>query len=140
MRFKFLLLAGVVLSAACAGSAPWWQAELQAWRGAPVSELLEAWGPPLRMRSRGDEPAVLVYERTRELDYRIEALGDPGAPLDASRGLQAPRAPGPGGECTLFFAIEDGLVAEARYEGGGCDIVPRDPARRRADPRSGARR
>ncbi|HKK03422.1 MAG TPA: hypothetical protein VKA17_05785 [Gammaproteobacteria bacterium] len=139
LRLAFAAPAVMALAAACALSPPWWQAELREWEGVPVSELLDAWGPPLRMHSRGDQPAVLVYERTRELDYRIEALADPGAPLDASRGPQARQLPGGPGECTLFFRIEDGIVAEARHEGGGCDIVPRDPARRRVDPQSGAR-
>ena len=139
LRLAFAAPAVMALAAACALSPPWWQAELREWEGVPVSELLDAWGPPLRMHSRGDQPAVLLYERTRELDYRIEALADPGAPLDASRGPQARQLPGGPGECTLFFRIEDGIVAEARHEGGGCDIVPRDPARRRVDPQSGAR-
>jgi len=139
MRSRFLPLAAVALVGGCALSPPWWQAELREWQGAPVSELLDAWGPPVRMQSGGDQHAVLVYERTRELDYRIEALADPGAPLDASRGPQARQLPGGPGECTLFFEIEDGTVTEARHEGGGCDIVPRDPARRRVDPQSSAR-
>ncbi|NHA13879.1 hypothetical protein [Thioalkalivibrio sp. XN279] len=131
------LLAALLLTA-CAAT-PWWQQDLDAWVGASTSALLDAWGPPLRTVSEADGATVLVYERTRSLDPRIEQLADPGAPLDPGRPRQ-PRSPAPQGECTLFFEIRNDTVAAARHEGQACDVVPRDPTRRRSDPATGRTR
>ena len=125
------LLAALLLTACTATS--WWQQDLDAWVGAPTSELLDAWGPPLRTLSEADGSTVLVFERTRNLDQRIERLAEPGAPLDPSRPRQS-YSPPPQGECTLFFEISHDAVAAVRHEGGACDVVPRDPTRRRNDP------
>ena len=136
MRRRAGLLVLLALSAACAGPASWWQRDLQEWEGAPVSEVLDAWGPPLRMHTRQDGPTELVYERIRTLDHRIEQLADPGAAL-RDGGASMAFGPTEHGECKIFFAIEGDEVIGTRYEGAGCDIVPRDPARRRSDPPSG---
>jgi hypothetical protein len=76
LRFP-CLVAAVALSAACVSQQMWWQQDLQEWEGAPVSELLDAWGPPLRTQTGEDESAVLVYERIRQLDHRLEELRIP---------------------------------------------------------------
>ena len=131
------LLAALLLSACAA--APWWQQDLDAWVGAPTSELLDAWGPPLRTRSEADGSTVLVFERTRRLDHRIEQLAEPGAPLDPSRPRQS-RSPPAQSECTLYFEIRNDRVAAVRHAGQACDVVPRDPARRRSDPATGRTR
>lgn len=123
------------LCAACA-SAPWWERDLAEWEGAPVSELMAAWGPPLRTLSSAEGSPVLVYERSRQLDTRIEQLADPGARLDPGRAMPAFSAP-QRSDCTLFFEVRDEVVAATRHEGGACDVLPRDPARRRSDPPSG---
>lgn len=127
------LLAAVSLIAACATTPAWWQRDLQEWQGAPVSELLEAWGPPLRTLTGEDEATVLVYDRTRQLDHRLEKLRDPAARL--SRDWSDPAfSPVDRSECTLFFEIAAEHVAAVRHEGAACDIVPRDPQRRLSDP------
>ena len=136
MRRRCCLLVVIVLSAACAGPTSWWQTDLQEWQGAPVSELLDAWGPPLRMRSQEGGATELVYERIRTLDHRIEQLADPGAALRDDRTATV-FAPTEHGECKIFFAIEGNKVIATRHEGAGCDVVPRDPARRRSDPPAG---
>lgn len=126
-----LLVAVVATIGACTGSRAWWQTDLDAWRGANATELVEAWGPPVRVLTGTDETTVLVYESSRQLDYRMETLADPSRMLDPDR----QRSDGPSGErgeCTLFFEIEAGQVAEVRHEGAACNVVPRDPARRRA--------
>jgi hypothetical protein len=131
-------LLAALLFTACA-AAPWWQQDLDAWIGAPTSELLDAWGPPLRTLSEADGSTLLVFERTRSLDHRIEQLAEPGAPLDPGRPRQ-PRSPPPQSECTLFFEIRNDRVSAVRHEGQACDVVPRDPARRRSDPETGRAR
>lgn len=131
------LLAAALLTA-CAAT-PWWQQDLDAWVGAPTSELLDAWGPPLRTLSEADGSTVLVFERTRSLDHRIEQLAEPGAPLDPGRPKQ-PRSPPRQSECTLYFEISNDTVTATRHEGQACDVVPRDPTRRRSDPATGRSR
>ena len=137
-RFLFLL-AAVALSAACVSPQRWWQQDLQEWEGAPVSELLDAWGPPMRTLTGAEDTAVLVYESIRQLDHRLEALRDPGARLrpDSSEGAFTPMDRS---ECTLHFEIAAEHVVAARHEGSACEIVPRDPARRRVDPSPSRRR
>jgi hypothetical protein len=131
---RFLcLLATAALSAACA-TGEWWQRDLQEWQGATVSELLEAWGPPLRTLTGEGEESLLVFERARQLDHRLEEqLRDPGRRLRPDRDEPAYQ-PVHRSECTIYFEIRDEHVAGTRAEGSACDIVPRDPARRHADP------
>lgn len=132
-RRQIASLWAAVACAGCVASPAWWQQDLQAWEGAPVAELLGAWGAPLRTLTGESSTATLVYERTRELDLRLEALADPAARLDPERD----RATRPGAsatECTVYFEIRGERVESVRHEGGACDIVPREPLRRRADP------
>ena len=121
------------LSGACVGPQQWWQQDLQDWQGASVSELLDAWGPPLHTLTGDEEGTVLVYESARQLDHRIDELRDPSARLDPDRN-EAPYRVDRRSECTLYFEISGEQVTAARHEGAACDIVPRDPARRHADP------
>lgn len=121
------------LSGACIGPQPWWQQDLQEWRGASVSELLDAWGPPMRTLTGDEEGTVLVYESARQLDHRLDEMRDPSARLDPDRNEALHRAGGRS-ECTLYFEISGEQVTAARHEGAACDIVPRDPARRHTDP------
>jgi hypothetical protein len=132
LRHTGAALLAAALLVACAAS-PWWQEDLQAWIGAPTAEVLEAWGPPLRTLSDADGKTVLVFERTRSLDRGIERLAEPGAPLEPGRPREA-YSPQQQDDCTLFFEISGSSVAAVRHEGTACDVVPRDPARRRADP------
>jgi hypothetical protein len=127
------LLVAVALLSACAGPASWWQRDLQEWQGASISEVLEAWGPPMRTLQESDGEPVLVYETIRVMDPRMDALRDPGARLgdDPIEGLYIPPDRT---ECTMHFVIESERVSDIRHEGAGCRVVPRDPARRRSDP------
>ncbi len=133
------LPAAVLLLAGCAPTQPWWQQDLQEWQGAPVSELLAAWGAPLRTLTGEDTATVLVFERFRELDRRLETLADPAARLDPERDRTALVVP-ERSECTFYFEILADRVVAARHEGAACDVVARDPARRRADPEPTRRR
>lgn len=123
----------VAMTAACTGTQSWWHRDLQEWQGAPVSELLDAWGPPLRTLTGEDRAPMLVYEASRDLDHRQEMLRDPSARLrpDRDEALYSQRDRS---ECTVIFELEDDRVRVARHEGAACNIVPRDP-RRRAPPR-----
>lgn len=123
-------VAALLMAGACAAPGAWWQADLRAWEGAPVAELLDAWGPPLRTLTEDEGRAVLVYDRVRELDTRAEARLDLTRPI----GEEPPGArftPVDRSECTIFFEVEAERVRSTRYEGAACDIIPRDPARRR---------
>ncbi len=133
MPRNFLPVALAALLGACAPSQSWWQSDLQEWEGASVAELLDAWGPPLRTMSGDGGKSLLVFEGARERDdRRVEALRDPGAPLGADTRWQDP-SPSRPSECTLSFEIAGDAVVGARHEGAACYIVPRDPARRRAE-------
>lgn len=132
LRRTVAALPAALLLAACAAT-PWWQQDLDAWIGAPTGELLDAWGPPLRTLSAADGSTLLVFERTRHLDARIERLAEPGAPLEPARAREA-YSPPQQNDCTLFFEIDNDTVAGVRHEGQACDVVPRDPSRRRDDP------
>lgn len=133
------LLATLPLFAACIAPHGWWQRDLQEWRGAPVTELLDAWGPPMRTLADEDERSVLIYERERQLDHRLEELSDPGARLRTDN-MDPIYVPVDRSECTLYFEIAADEVTEIRHEGSTCDIVPRDPARRVTDPAPRRRR
>ena len=134
-----LLAAATLLAllAACAAH-PWWVRDLAAWEGAPAGELLDAWGTPLRTLPGDDGRTVLVYERTRRLDHRIERLAEPGARLDPTRSPAGYTPPGQS-DCMLFFELAADRVVATRHEGAACDVVPREPERRRADPGRRAR-
>jgi hypothetical protein len=129
---RILLLAAAGLGAACATS-QWWHQDLQEWKGAPVTELLDAWGPPLRTLENEDGTPVLVYERVRDLNPRLDELRDPGARLRTDREGSF-FTPAVHSECMVFFELEAERVKAARHEGSACDIVARDPARRQTDP------
>lgn len=122
-RLVSLLLA-CMLSAACVGTRDWWQRDLQAWQGAPVSELLEVWGPPMRTLTGESEATVLVYESARQLDHRLEELRDPATRLDPDTGgaeyTRVDRS-----ECTLYFEILADRITAVRHEGSACEIMPR---------------
>lgn len=124
MSRLFPLLLAFMLSAACAGTRDWWQHDLQAWQGAPVSELLDAWGPPLRTLTGENEATVLVYESARQLDHRLEELRDPATRLDPDTGGAA-YASVDRSECTLYFEIVADRVTAARHEGSACEIERR---------------
>lgn len=129
----------MILVAGCVPAQSWWQQDLQEWQGAPVSELLAAWGAPLRTLTGANTATVLVFERSRELDHRFETLADPAARLDPDRDRAVHAVPDRS-ECTFFFEILGDEVVAARHEGTACDVVARDPARRRADPEPARRR
>jgi hypothetical protein len=131
MRRICCLLCALALVTGCASR--WWEQELREWRGAPVSEVLDAWGPPMRTRSEADGRTVLVYESSRELDRRIDSLRDPSSRLGVD-GTPRRFEPSDRGDCTLFFEVAAEKVVAVRHEGAPCDIVPRDPERRRTDP------
>lgn len=127
------LLAVAATLSACVQPQAWWQADLQEWEGAPVSELLDAWGPPLRTMSGDGGKSLLVFESARETDdRRVEALRDPGAQLGPESRWQDPGR-SQRSECTLTFEISGDTVMGTRHDGAACYIVPRDPARRRTD-------
>lgn len=133
MLRRFPLVALVAALGACATSQSWWQSDLREWEGAPVSELLDAWGPPLRTMSGDGDTSLLVFESARERDdRRIETLRDPGARLGPDTRWQD-SASAPRSECTLTFEIRGDVVTGARHDGAACYIVPRDPARRRPE-------
>ena len=127
-RLISLLLASLLI-AGCAGTREWWQRDLQAWQGAPVSELLEVWGPPMRTLTGENEATVLVYESSRQLDPRLEELRNPATRLDPDTG-GAEFARVERSECTLYFEIVADQVTAARHEGSACEIKPR----RRGNP------
>ncbi|MEJ2515352.1 MAG: hypothetical protein P8080_12315 [Gammaproteobacteria bacterium] len=113
-----------VLATACLGPRPWWEKELAAWEGASVSELMDAWGPPNRTVTGDDGQPVLVYDSTVAMDRRQDIMVDP----DKALGRDAPdqgRDFIQDLDCSMYFEIENEVVAATRYEGAGCQVVSR---------------
>jgi hypothetical protein len=127
------LLAALSLLAACAAPGAWLDRDLREWEGAPLAELVDAWGPPLRTLTGESGETLLIYESMREMDRSVEALRDPAARLMGEY-PEGHYSPVDRSECVLYVEVVDERVAGIRREGGSCEVVPRDPARRQPQP------
>ena len=122
------LLCAFALSG-CLAPTPWWAEALEEWEGASVETLQAAWGPPRRTIVGASGNPVHVYESHTTRDHREEILRDPDSIVTEDR------FPPPGQrydelDCIMFFEVSAGTVVDARYEGAGCQVVPRERARR----------
>ncbi len=113
-----------VLVTACLGPRPWWEKELQAWEGASVSELMDAWGPPDRTVTDDAGRPTLVYDSTVAMDRRQDIMLDPDKALGRDTPEQG-RDFVQDFDCSMYFEIENETVAATRYEGAGCQVVSR---------------
>lgn len=120
------LLAATLLSA-CLSPTPWWEGALEEWEGAGVDELESAWGPPGRTILGTSGHPVYVYESHTTRDYREEILRDPSSILSGDS--PPPTRQLEDLDCLMFFEIADGKVADTRYEGAGCEVLPRERGR-----------
>ena len=117
------VIVGYALIAGCLSPRPWWEPELEAWVGASVEELQSAWGPPIRNEIGESGLPVMVYESHTVIDRGKDTLRDP------SR-IVSDTPPSRAGaiedfDCTMYFEIENDRVIETRYDGAGCQVIPR---------------
>jgi hypothetical protein len=127
------LPAVALLAAACIGPRPWWAGELEAWQGAPVEELMAAWGSPDRSESGPGGELTLVYESSAHRDLSQEALLDPNLQV-VRESTEAAYEGVEDLDCTMYFQIANDVVERTRYEGAGCQVVSRDPRQRQRQP------
>jgi hypothetical protein len=124
MKSRLLIVIVVyALIAGCLTPRPWWERELEAWVGADVKELQAAWGPPRRNVIGESGRPVMVYESHTVIDRGQDTLRDP------SR-IVSDTPPSRAGaiedfDCTMEFEIENDRVVETRYDGAGCQVIPR---------------
>ena len=109
--------------AGCLSPTPWWEKELDAWVGADAQELETVWGPPVRTIIGKSGRPVMVYESHTVVDQRQDRLRDPSRMVAAD-------APASGRavedlDCQMEFELENDRIVETRYEGAGCQVIPR---------------
>ena len=111
------------LIAGCLVPRPWWERELKAWIGAPVQELETTWGAPRRTIIGESGRPVMVYESTTVINPVEDRLRDPSQMVSDSPPSSAPQIDEL--DCSMYFEIEDDIVVDARYDGAGCQVIPR---------------
>lgn len=126
----WLIPAVALFIIACIGPRPWWEGELKAWEGATVEDLMDAWGPPDRSESAPGGELTLVYETSTRRDLSQEALLDPNLQV-VRESTEAAYEGVDVLDCSMYFQVADDLVERTRYEGAGCQVVSRDPRKRR---------
>jgi hypothetical protein len=109
---------------ACLGPRPWWEKELRTWEGATLSEVMEAWGAPDRTVTDEAGRPTLVYESTTTVDRRDDALLDPSRALSMDIPERA-LDPVQDLDCSMYLEFDNDAVVATRYEGAGCQVVPR---------------
>ena len=117
------VIAVYALSSACLTPRPWWDREIKKWVGAPVEELENAWGPPLRTIIGDDNNPVYVYESHTVIDAQDETLRDPSQRVSDQIPGAAPRIEEM--DCIMYFEIVDDVVAKTWFDGAGCQVVIR---------------
>ena len=70
---------------ACLAPRPWWEKELNAWKGATTAEVMDAWGPPVRTITDKEGRPTLVYESFSVIDESDEELLNPNIVLQENR-------------------------------------------------------
>lgn len=117
------LTAIYALIAGCLSPRPWWERELEAWVGASIAELEESWGPPRRTIIGESGRPVMVYESTVIRDPRDDRLRDPSQMVSDMPPSSAPQVDEL--DCSMFFEVEGETVVATRYDGSGCQVIPR---------------
>lgn len=118
-----IVIIGYALIAGCLSPRPWWEPELEAWVGADVQELQASWGPPRRNVIGESGRPVMVYESHTVIDRGQETLRDPSRIVSDSPPARAGSIED--FDCTMYFEIENDVVVETRYDGAGCQVIPR---------------
>jgi hypothetical protein len=111
---------------ACFAPRPWWEKELDAWKGASVEEIMDAWGPPVRTITDKEGRPTLVYESYSVIDESDEELLNPNIVLQEDRPLQHNIEER---ECTMLLMTQGDVVVETETRGAGCAVPPREPRR-----------
>ena len=110
---------------ACLAPRPWWEKELNAWKGATTAEVMDAWGPPVRTITDKEGRPTLVYESFSVIDESDEELLNPNIVLQENRPVARSVEER---ECTMLLITEGDVVVDTDARGAGC-AVPRRPAR-----------
>jgi hypothetical protein len=110
---------------ACLAPRPWWEKELNAWKGATTAEVMDAWGPPVRTITDKEGRPTLVYESFSVIDESDEELLNPNIVLQEDRPVARSVEER---ECTMLLITEGDVVVDTDARGAGC-AVPRRSAR-----------
>ena len=110
---------------ACLAPRPWWEKELNAWKGATTAEVMDAWGPPVRTITDKEGRPTLVYESFSVIDESDEELLNPNIVLQENRPVARSVEER---ECTMLLITEGDVVVDTDARGAGC-AVPRRSAR-----------
>lgn len=127
MRAAPLVIVLATLATACLGPRPWWEKELNAWEGATLSEVMEAWGTPDSTVTDDKGRPTFVYRSMTVVDRRQEVMLDPNQALGKGipdQGIE----PVQDLECSMYLEFENDVVVGTSYEGAGCKVVPRNAA------------
>ena len=127
MRAALPVFVLATLATACLGPRPWWEKDLDAWEGATVSEVMDAWGAPDGTVTDDKGRPTFVYRSTTLVDRRQEAMLDPNQALGKGIPDQG-REPVQDLECSMYLEFENDVVVSTSYEGAGCQVVPRKAA------------
>lgn len=122
-RSPLFIVPCCLLLGACLSARPWYEKELKAWEGAPVSELESLWGPPRRTIIGKSGRPVMVYESTVIRDQQQDIKRDPNQLLSDMPPSARPDVDEL--DCAMYFEVEDDVVVDVRHEGAGCQVVPR---------------
>lgn len=122
-RAVSMVTIGCLLLGGCLSARPWYEKELKAWEGAPVSELENNWGPPRRTIIGKSGRPVMVYESTVIRDEQEDVKRDPNQLLSDRPPSARPQVDEL--DCSMYFEIENDVVVGVRYEGAGCTVIPR---------------
>lgn len=107
-----IMMAGAVIAAAACSTTSPFVSRLDSWRGAPVHELLAAWGPPaLKGRDLAGRQTV-IYEMPTSVDAVREY---------ASAGPWPGRLP-PNRGCRVAFTLDpQGQIVASAARGQDCE-------------------
>ena len=125
MRVALPVVVLSCLATACLGPRPWWEKDLNAWEGATLAEVMEAWGAPDSTVTDDRGRPTFVYRTTTIVDRRQEAMLDPSKALGKGipdQGME----PVQDLECSMYLEFENDVVVDTAYEGAGCQVVPRN--------------
>ena len=123
LRSPLFLLPCCLLLGACLSARPWYEKELKAWEGAPVSELESNWGPPRRTIIGKSGRPVMVYESTTIRDQQQDIKRDPNQLLSDMPPSARPDVDEL--DCSMYFEVDNDVIVSVRHEGAGCQVVPR---------------
>lgn len=110
---KYVFVSMFVLISACFATREGYLTEVSKYAGISESDLIGLWGVPDSFTVREGTKQLSYYKKTKEEIPRKETTDKLGV-TTVTGGYIVER------ECTTIFEIENGFVAEVRFDGNGC--------------------